>query len=139
MCLILIATNHHPFYPLIIAANRDEFYHRPTAPLAFWDDHPEILAGRDLQEMGTWLGVTKKGRIAAITNYRDPTDINPNAPSRGLLVSDFLISDMPAEAYLNAIENSDKNYNGFNLVVGGINQLRWYSNKKNILFLKPVF
>ena len=134
MCLILIASKSHPLYPLIIAANRDEFYHRPTAPLSFWDDNPEILAGRDLQEKGTWLGVTKKGRIAAITNYRDPTDINPDAPSRGLLVSNFLISAQAPADYLKAIENSGKNYNGFNLVIGDINQLWWYSNKKkNVL------
>lgn len=133
MCLIIIATQSHPDYPLIIAANRDEYFHRPTAPLSFWDDQPEILAGRDLQGKGTWLGVTKNGRIAAITNYRDLAEINPNAPSRGLLVSDFLTSDMGAEDYLNAIENSGKNYNGFNLVVGDINQLWWYSNKKNTI------
>jgi uncharacterized protein with NRDE domain len=132
MCLILIAYKSHPLFPLIIAANRDEFFHRPTAPLAFWDDHPEILAGRDLQEKGTWLGVTKKGRIAAITNYRDPADINPDAPSRGLLVSNYLISDQAPADYLKAIENSGKNYNGFNIVVGDSNQLWWYSNKKNI-------
>jgi uncharacterized protein with NRDE domain len=131
MCLILIASKSHPVYPLIIAANRDEFYHRPTAPLSFWDDHPEILAGRDLQGKGTWLGVTKKGRIAAVTNYRDPEKINPNAPSRGLLVSNFLISDQPPADYLNAIENLNENYNGFNLVVGDSKQLWWYSNRKN--------
>ncbi len=138
MCLILVASRSHPEYPLIIAANRDEFYHRPTAPLCFWDDHPEILAGRDLQEKGTWLGVTKKGRIAAITNFRDPAHINPDAPSRGLLVSNFLISDQTPENYLKAIENSGINYNGFNLVVGDINELWWFSNKKkDILKINP--
>jgi uncharacterized protein with NRDE domain len=131
MCLIAIATQIHPLYPLIIAANRDEFYHRPTAPLAFWQDHPNILAGRDLEQNGTWLGITKTGRFAAITNFREPASIDPLAPSRGLLVSNFLGSDQHPEKYLNAIKDSDKKYNGFNLVVGDMHELWWYSNKKN--------
>jgi len=131
MCLIAIATRIHPFYPLIIAANRDEFYNRPTAPLAFWKDHPDILAGRDLQGNGTWLGITTSGRIAAITNFREPALMDSHSPSRGLLVSDFLVSDQNPEAYLNNIKNSGKSYNGFNLVVGDMNELWWYSNKHN--------
>ncbi len=133
MCLIAIATRIHPLYPLIIAANRDEFFHRPTAPLAFWQDHPNILAGRDLQQSGTWLGITKTGRIAAITNFREPAFADPHAPSRGLLVSNFLASNHHPENYLNAIKNSEKKYNGFNLIVGDMNQLWWYSNKKNAI------
>jgi uncharacterized protein with NRDE domain len=130
MCLIAIATRIHPFYPLIIAANRDEFYKRPTAPLSFWKDHPDILAGRDLQGNGTWLGVTTSGRIAAITNFREPALIDPHAPSRGLLVSNFLTEDQSPEDYLTGLAASRINYNGFNLVVGDLNQLWWYSNKK---------
>jgi uncharacterized protein with NRDE domain len=138
MCLIAIATRIHPLYPLIIAANRDEFYHRPTAPLAFWQDQPNILAGRDLEQNGTWLGITKTGRFAAITNYRDPSLMGSAAPSRGLLVSNFLISDKLPEDYLKAIKNSGKEYNGFNLVVGNMKELWWYSNKKNdIVKIKP--
>ncbi|MBC2713798.1 MAG: NRDE family protein [Desulfobacteraceae bacterium] len=138
MCLIAIATQNHPLYPLIIAANRDEFYHRPTAPLSFWEDQPNILAGRDLQQNGTWLGITKTGRIAAITNFREPAAMDPHAPSRGLLVSNFLASDHHPEDYLQAIKNSGKTYNGFNLVVGDMHQLWWYSNKKNdIVKIKP--
>lgn len=143
MCLIVIAIQSHPIYPLVIAANRDEFYHRPTAPLDFWKDHgnvmTDVLAGRDIQGQGTWLGVTKTGRFAAITNYRDPKAIDPQAISRGLLVSNFLESDLAAEAYLQTIADSDKKYNGFNLVVGHLLDaegrlspaLWWYSNKKN--------
>jgi len=131
MCLIAIATRIHPLYPLIIAANRDEFYHRPTTPISFWQDHPEILAGRDLEQNGTWLGITKTGRIAAITNFREPSSIDPHASSRGLLVSNFLSSDQHPEDYLNTINNSGKSYNGFNLIVGDTHQLWWYSNKKN--------
>ena len=138
MCLIAIATRIHPRYPLIIAANRDEFYHRPTSPLAFWKDHPNILAGRDLEQNGTWLGITKTGRIAAITNFRNPASMDSQAPSRGLLVSNFLASDPRPEDYLKTIKNSGKTYNGFNLVVGDMNQLWWYSNKKNdIVKIKP--
>ena len=83
MCLILFAYRCHPRYELVLAANRDEYYDRATAPLGFWDDAPDILAGRDLQAGGTWLGVTRGGRFAAITNYRDPADFKPGAPSRG--------------------------------------------------------
>ena len=129
MCLIAIATRIHPLYPLIIAANRDEFYHRPTAPLEFWQDHPNILAGRDLEQNGTWLGITKTGRIAAITNFREPASIDPHAPSRGLLINNFLSSDQHPEDYLQAIKDSGEKYNGFNLVVGDMHQLWWYSNK----------
>ncbi len=138
MCLIAIATRIHPLYPLIIAANRDEFYHRPTAPLAFWQDHPDILAGRDLEQNGTWLGITKTGRFAAITNFREPALADLHAPSRGLLVSNFLVSNQDPEDYLQAIKNSGKKYNGFNLVVGDIHELWWYSNKKNeIVKIEP--
>lgn len=138
MCLIAIAPQIHPLYPLVIIANRDEFYHRPTAPAAFWQDHPDILAGRDLQQNGTWLGITKSGRIAAITNFREPAALDPRAPSRGLLVSNFLVSDQLPEAYLLSIQNAKKTYNGFNLVVGDMNGLWWYSNKKNdIVKIEP--
>lgn len=131
MCLIVLAYRCHPGYPLIIAANRDEFYDRPTAPLAFWEDCPDILAGRDLKSRGTWLGVTRTGRIAAVTNYRDPAIINPEAPSRGLLVSGFLLSDQPPETHLETIKASAGDYNGFNLVVGGADGLFWYSNRND--------
>jgi uncharacterized protein with NRDE domain len=138
MCLIAIATRIHPIYPLIIAANRDEFYHRPTAPLAFWQDQPNILAGRDLQQNGTWLGITKTGRFAAITNFRDPSLMGSAAPSRGLLVSDFLASDQHPQKYLQTIKASGKKYNGFNLVVGGMKELWWYSNKNaDIVKIEP--
>lgn len=130
MCLIALAMHVHPRYPLILAANRDEFYHRPTAPLGFWPDHPEILAGRDLEQNGTWLGVTKTGRIAAITNFREPGGGNASPVSRGLLVSGFLVSEASAEAYLRTVRDSGKNYNGFNLLTGTAREMWWYSNKQ---------
>jgi uncharacterized protein with NRDE domain len=129
MCLLLLALHAHPAYKLVIAANRDEFYERPAAPAAFWDENPDILAGRDLRGGGTWLGITRTGRIGAVTNYRDPASLKPDAPSRGRLVSDFLTGKEDPEAYLYSVDNDAGGYNGFNLVVGIGDQLCWYSNR----------
>ncbi|MBT0653304.1 NRDE family protein [Geomobilimonas luticola] len=129
MCLILFAHDCHPFYRLVLAANRDEFYDRPTAPAAFWDDDPSILAGRDLKVGGTWFGITTTGRLAAITNYRDLASHRPNAPSRGLLVSDFLQSSLPAETFLAELAASNPGYNSFNLVCGTPESLWHYSDR----------
>lgn len=93
MCLIFLSLHDHPNYKLIVAANRDEFYNRKTAAADFWKDHPTLLGGRDLEASGTWMGMTTSGRISMLTNYRDPQNINPLAPSRGKLVSDFLIEN----------------------------------------------
>jgi len=131
MCLIFFSVRQHPKYNLIVAANRDEFYHRPTAPLHFWPDNTEILAGRDTQAEGTWLGLAKSGRFAFVTNYRDPANINPNAPSRGKLVSDFLLSNASPLDYVRQLEAVASQYNGFNLVVGHGQSLVYYSNYGN--------
>lgn len=128
MCLILIAYRCHPGYPLLIAANRDEFHDRPTAPLAFWDDAPHLMAGRDLKEGGTWLGMTRAGRFAALTNYRDPARTLPNAPSRGRLVSDYLQGGEPARVYLDRLAPRASAYNGFNLLLGDEEGLHYYAN-----------
>ena len=128
MCLILIAYRCQPGYQLLVAANRDEFHNRPTAPLAFWDDAPRVVAGRDLKEGGTWLGVTRTGRFAALTNYRDPAWTAPNAPSRGRLVSDYLRSEEPARAYLDQLVPRASAYNGFNLLLGDGEGLFYYAN-----------
>lgn len=124
MCMILLAWQAHPEYPLIIAANRDEFYDRPAASAGFWPDAPEVLAGRDLKAGGAWLGVTRQGRFAALTNYRNGSEMQrSNAPSRGALVADFLRCrkgwKMP-KAYLRSLEASAHAYNGFNLLVGDL-------------------
>ena len=129
MCLILFAHDIHPRYRLLLAANRDEFYQRPTSPLSAWDDQPKILAGRDLQGGGTWLGITRSGRIAAVTNYRDPGLVLTDAPSRGSLVRDFLESSEPAERYLAHIAAEADRYNGFNLIVGDLYGLWYLSNR----------
>lgn len=131
MCLIILCIDVHRDYPLIAAANRDEFYSRPTAPLAFWDDHPEILAGRDLQGRGTWLGVSRSGRIAAVTNYRRPRSLTAPRPaprSRGILVSSFLSGNISPQVYLKATSARKDQYDAFNLVAGTPSRLWWYSN-----------
>jgi uncharacterized protein with NRDE domain len=133
LCLILFAYKAHPDYPLIVAANRDEFYNRPTAPAAFWEDYPFVLAGRDLEKMGTWMGVTKTGRFAAITNYRDPLDVRDDVKSRGELVSDYLSSAAAPEQYLSEVRERHRNYNGFNLLVGDTTSLFYYSTVENVV------
>jgi uncharacterized protein with NRDE domain len=129
MCLILLAYDVHPEYRLILAANRDEFYDRPTLPMAFWEDHPDILAGRDLKGGGTWLGMSRSGRFSAITNYREPGGPKPDAPSRGHLVSAFLSGNSPAKTYLEAVSAAGQTYSGFNLIVGDASGLFYYSNR----------
>jgi len=129
MCLIFFSYNMHSDFRLILAANRDEFYDRPTKMLDFWEDAPDILAGRDMKEMGTWMGITRTGRFAALTNYRDPRSLKPDAPSRGLLVSDFLSGKDSAKQYLERVQALGHEYNGFNLLVGDAENLFYYSNK----------
>lgn len=129
MCLIFVAINYHPVYKLIVAANRDEFYTRKTAPANYWPDHPNVLGGRDLQAGGTWMGMGKNGKISMLTNYRDPANIGKDAPSRGFLVSDYLTSDIDASSYLENIR--PERYNGFNLIMGDVDNLWYLSNYKN--------
>jgi uncharacterized protein with NRDE domain len=129
MCLILLALQSHPKYTLILAANRDEFYDRPTAQAGFWGEAPELLAGKDLKAGGTWLGVTRRGRIAAVTNYRDPASNKEDAPSRGKLVTDFLLNPHPPEAYLGQLMSGADRYNGFNILFGEKGGLIWFSNR----------
>lgn len=128
MCLILIAWQAHPNYPLAVAANRDEFFARPTAAADYWDDAPHVLAGRDLEAGGTWLGVTRSGRFAALTNYRDPSRNRTGTPSRGHLVSRFLTGALSASTYLAELEATADRYNGFNLVFGDPRELWCFSN-----------
>ena len=137
MCILFIANNQRDDFPLIIAANRDEFYARPTAPSHFWKSHPELLAGQDLQADGTWMGVTKQGRIAALTNIRDPRNNRDDAISRGELVANWLKDNnsedpaVDAKRYEQAIQQSRQQYNGYNLVFGHVNALQVYNNANN--------
>lgn len=127
----------HPRWRLILAANRDEFYDRPTAQAAFWEDAPDILAGRDLKAGRTWLGITRQGRLAALTNYRDPASHRQNAPSRGLLVTDYLQSDEPPGYFLQKMAPRAGDYNGFRLVLGDSIGLWYYSNRGGPVEIKP--
>ena len=126
MCLILVAWRAHPDYPLVVAANRDEFYRRRTASADFWTESPQVLAGRDLEAGGTWLGITRTGRFAGLTNFRDPGSHRADAPSRGKLVADFLTGNAGIDAYLDSLEAAA--YNGFNLLLGDGNRLVAFSN-----------
>ncbi len=129
MCLILLAWQHHPDYPLVVAANRDEFFDRPARAAAFWDEAPDLLAGRDLQAGGTWLGVTRRGRFAALTNFRDPPSHREGAPSRGELVTGFLLGDEVPEAYIESLLPRAGDYNGFNLLVADRGALFGFGNR----------
>jgi uncharacterized protein with NRDE domain len=133
MCIILFAYDMHPRYPLVLLANRDEFYDRATAPAAMWDDADDIYAGRDLVAGGTWLGISKaSGRLAAVTNYREP-NAGKGQISRGRLVTDFLRNNVPAAEYLVEVEVRRNDYSGFNLLAGEFNrdrcELLYYSNR----------
>ncbi|MEN8248916.1 MAG: NRDE family protein [Bacteroidota bacterium] len=125
MCLIFLAYNQHPEYPLIIAANRDEFLNRPAKPLDYWDDNSNILAGRDKVAGGTWMGITRSGYFALLTNYRDPKNLKSNVPSRGKLVSGYLMGDFNPPSYLKALFASAANYNGYNIILGTLDD-PWY-------------
>jgi uncharacterized protein with NRDE domain len=129
MCLIVIAWRAHRDYPLIIAANRDEFFRRPTEAAGWWQDAPDLLAGRDRQRGGTWLGVTKRGRIAMVTNYREPPSGPPAPQSRGALVGDYLRGEIPAAECLREIAGRRAAYDGFNLIAGDGGAL-WFLGRR---------
>ncbi|RJX32591.1 MAG: NRDE family protein [Oxalobacter sp.] len=129
MCLIVFAWQLMPASPLVAAANRDEFYDRPAASAQWWKDHPHIYAGRDLQGGGTWMGVTKCSRFAAITNVRAPSEFRADAPSRGALVKDYLASDISPQKYIEKIAKEADPFNGYNLLIGNRDTLIWYSNR----------
>jgi uncharacterized protein with NRDE domain len=138
MCLIFLSLHDHPTYKLIIAANRDEFYNRKTAAAGYWEDHPYVLGGRDLEANGTWMGVTTSGKVSLLTNYRDPKNIDPNAPSRGRLVSDYLENEEKPDQYIKKIGERGSEYNGFNLIAGTFDELWYVSNyKKGIDKITP--
>jgi uncharacterized protein with NRDE domain len=126
MCLILLAWRAHPGLPLAVAANRDEFHGRPAAAAAFWPDRPAILAGRDLEAKGTWMGVARSGRFAAVTNYRGAREPSA-AESRGALVTKFLESDETPGRYMKGL--SPEKYSGFNLLACDEEELWWMSNR----------
>ncbi|QHJ70666.1 NRDE family protein [Planococcus halotolerans] len=136
MCLINFQYRQHPKYKLVVAANRDEFYGRPAQEAHFWDDQPDILAGRDLSQMGTWLGVTKSGRFAALTNFRDPSLPETGKISRGALVKDYLAADSDPATFLKSLEPDA--YTGFNVLLGDREKLFYYNNlEQEIVEVSP--
>lgn len=129
MCLAIVAVQAHPRWPLVIAANRDEFHARPTQPAQPWPEAPALVAGRDLQAGGTWLGATHTGRVALLTNVREPGRQLPQAPSRGLLVEGYLRGAMSAARYAEELSATAHLYNGFNLVLADADGLWYCSNR----------
>ena len=130
MCLIALAWRANADLPLVVAANRDEWRERPAEPAHWWPDHPEILAGRDLQAGGTWMGITRRRRFAAVTNYRDPSDKRATARSRGGLVTEFLLGSAAPADFLATLSPRAHEYNGFNLIVGDAASLWYYGSRE---------
>ena len=137
MCLILTSWQSHPQYPLVVLANRDEFYERPTDPMHWWDEHPHILAGRDRADVngssGTWMGFTKTGKFAALTNVRAPSEKNPESRTRGEIAAEFLKGRQTPEEFMNDSEKKFHRYNGFNFLSADLSsekpELHWLSNR----------
>jgi len=128
MCLLLFAFGVHPDYPLVVAANRDEYYRRASAGAAWWEGG-HILAGRDLEAGGTWMGVNRAGRFVSVTNYRDPASHRPELRSRGLAVAEILADPRPGTELLRELAASGARYNGFNLVFGDRHAVFSYANR----------
>ncbi len=128
MCLIVIAWRVHPDYPLVVLANRDEYHARPTAMANWWSDQPSLLAGRDLDAGGTWLGVTGDGRFAALTNYRDPARLRTGVPSRGHLIPQLLADSAPVQHSLEELARTSAQYNAFSLLISDGTQLAVYES-----------
>jgi uncharacterized protein with NRDE domain len=136
VCLIALAWRARADLPLVVAANRDEWRERPTQAAHWWMDDPEILAGKDLRAGGTWMGITRAGRFAAVTNFRDPSDKRSTARSRGVLVTDFLLgSDTPAR-FLSELAARAHEFNGFNVIVGDGASLLYFGSRENLA--RPV-
>jgi uncharacterized protein with NRDE domain len=131
LCLIVVAWKARADLPLVVAANRDEWRERPTEPARWWPDHPDLYAGRDLQAGGTWMGVTRTGRFAAVTNFRDPADKRSTARSRGALVTEFLLGRESPGAFLASLASRAHEYNGFNLIVGDGRGLGYFSSRED--------
>ena len=130
MCLVVVAWKARDDLPLIVAANRDEWRDRPSEPAHWWNEIPEVLAGRDLKAGGTWMGVTRAGRFAAITNFRDPSERRTTARSRGELVIEFLAGTATPRSFLEDVAARASRYNGFNLFAGDGRELWYFSSRE---------
>tara|TARA_R110001599_G_scaffold353459_1_gene592706 strand:- start:419476 stop:420252 length:777 start_codon:yes stop_codon:yes gene_type:complete len=138
MCLLIFSHRVNSRYPLVLAANRDEFHARPTAAATFWPEHPQLLAGRDLEQGGTWMGLTRKGRFAAITNCRDPARTAPAPRSRGELPLGFLTGSQDPASYLADLIPIAQQYAGFNLLVGTAEKLWYLTNSPSAKQCEPA-
>ncbi|MDJ0916411.1 MAG: NRDE family protein [Woeseiaceae bacterium] len=127
MCLIVFAVRPDDEHVLLLAGNRDEFHERPTEPLAWWKDRPDVVGGRDAQAGGTWLAASRRGRFATVTNSRDAEPPDPGLRSRGLLVTDFLDSELSPMAFLEAVDGA--HYAGFNLVISDGRSVAYGGNR----------
>lgn len=128
MCLIALAYRAHPEFELVIAANRDEYHARPTAPAGIWDDAPEVFGGRDLSQGGSWLALSRRGRLACVTNVRRMAVPDPAAPSRGALVSGFVRGNQTARAFSDGVRDRAMAFAGFNLLLWDGADLRYLNN-----------
>jgi uncharacterized protein with NRDE domain len=138
MCLITFAYKSHPEYSLILLANRDEFYARPSKAMHFWEDHPDILAGKDLEQGGTWLGINQQGKFTAVTNYRDGLKTKANALSRGAITRDFLTSDQDPTGYLKQLLPKQDKFGDYNLLLGDQSGIYYQSNREGAIHeIKP--
>lgn len=131
MCLIVLGRNIHPKYELILVANRDEFYARPTQVAHYWNDQSKLLAGKDLEAGGTWIGINRYGNMAAVTNYRDPINHQKNKESRGEIPINFLETDTATVDYIKQLKSNATKYNGFNLLALDQGNLVHYNNQKD--------
>jgi uncharacterized protein with NRDE domain len=137
MCIVLFSYKNTPGYRLILAANRDEFLARPTAPLSWWSDNTTILAGRDIQDGGTWLGVSRNGKFGVLTNYRD-FPVNDESPvSRGEILSEYLSADSMPSIFIQGLRQRQKHFRGYNLLLGDASSLWYYSNRRDDLLNVP--
>ncbi len=128
MCLVMLGWQRSVDYPVIIGANRDERFDRPSSPIGWWEDHSDILAGRDLTAGGTWLGISRNGRFGIITNFRDPKPM-PALRSRGELITRWLSSDISAANFQRQLETDESTYAGYNLLYGDLEGLHYFSNR----------
>lgn len=137
MCLLVLAWRAHPRYRLVVAANRDEYHERPTAPLAKWPEPNDILAGQDLRAGGTWLGLDRRHRFGAVTNFRELQRPRRSAPSRGGLVPAFLGQEGSPEEYLSRLETDAPGYSGLNLLISDTDRL-WYASNRMDRFARAL-
>ena len=127
MCTTLFSYNYNVNYPIIIASNRDEFYNRPTLDVNFWNNYPNIIGGIDQKCLGTWLGMTREGKIGILTNYRDPKNHQKKLKSRGLLLKKFLTHDLSIDDFIQILIKNKDEYNGYNIIFGNFEKMVYYS------------